>query len=313
MGKLKTSDSKGLSKAQTAKLRRENRTDEERHVILEADCLHHQQAKERETEEHHAARLQKDALGHQEKKQKGSPDQRTVRLQRKALAQQQAKKGKLKNIMLPDYRKMLSIIKKRDKEKVQNNVLLDFRNILLLITKPGKVKMKNMVLLDCTEMPLLINKPGNGENEEHHTVRFQRDAAKNQNKSEQIVPDFGTTIEDFKDPSKLDFTNFELSAETAVVLWHLNRGLLHFSLEDVGSKKNHISRLFSGIDNEVLTENDLNRGLLHFSLEDIGLKKNHISRLFSGIDSKVLTENELMDFHQWCMWISLSWKRRSMF
>jgi hypothetical protein len=129
MGKLKTSDSKGLSKAQTAKLRRENRTDEERHVILEADCLHHQQAKERETEEHHAARLQKDALGHQEKKQKGSPDQRTVRLQRKALAQQQAKKGKLKNIMLPDYRKMLSIIKKRDKEKVQNNVLLDFRNM----------------------------------------------------------------------------------------------------------------------------------------------------------------------------------------
>jgi hypothetical protein len=93
----------------------------------------------------------------------------------------------------------------------------------------------------------------------------------------------------------------------------LNRGLLHFSLEDIGSNKNHISRLFSGIDNEVLTENDLNRGLLHFSLEDIGLKKNHISRLFSGIDSKVLTENELMDFHQWCMWISLSWKSRSMF
>jgi hypothetical protein len=78
----------------------------------------------------------------------------------------------------------------------------------------------------------------------HQHVRYQ-------NKLEKIVPDFGTTLADLKDPSKLDFTNFELSAETAVVLWHLNRGLLHFSLEDIDSKENNLSKLFSEIEAKI--------------------------------------------------------------
>ena len=58
-------------------------------------------------------------------------------------------------------------------------------------------------------------------------------------KSKKIIPTFNTTIEELKDTNRLDFSNFEQNIEAAIVLWHLNRGILHLNpLCDLNDQRN---------------------------------------------------------------------------
>jgi len=57
------------------------------------------------------------------------------------------------------------------------------------------------------------------------------------------------------DPSKLNFKCFEQNPETAVLLWHLNRGVLQFALNGVETEEGR-QLLINQVQNEVQTEEE---------------------------------------------------------
>ena len=63
-------------------------------------------------------------------------------------------------------------------------------------------------------------------------------------KDEKTIPDFSTEINELLDPGNLNFTTFESNIETAVVLYHLNRGIIQYhSLSNDINDKNTIIKL----------------------------------------------------------------------
>ena len=71
-----------------------------------------------------------------------------------------------------------------------------------------------------------------------------------------IVPNLNTTTKDLICASKLDFCNFKQDPEVALILYHLNRGVLH--LKPLGDLKdeNVKSDLVHNIEKEMLTDEE---------------------------------------------------------
>ena len=65
-----------------------------------------------------------------------------------------------------------------------------------------------------------------------------------------VIPDFSTSLEVLRKPDCLDFEHFERNVETAAVLFHLNRGVLHLQAEDEEA-------LGREIEEEILTDSEL--------------------------------------------------------
>ena len=72
---------------------------------------------------------------------------------------------------------------------------------------------------------------------------MEKEKSEQRSKNKKIVLDFDTTIENLLNPNILDFSNFETNIETAVIMYHLNRGFLQYhSLntnlnDDINKKK----------------------------------------------------------------------------
>ena len=99
----------------------------------------------------------------------------------------------------------------------------------------------------------------NEDQDEADARRLKRNNYDEEKKSNcsSFMPTFNTSIEDLRDPSKLDFGSFEQNPETAAVLWHLNRGILQFPMDKTWSKE-VVEDMTKSIRNKKLTSEDVN-------------------------------------------------------
>ena len=67
-----------------------------------------------------------------------------------------------------------------------------------------------------------------------------------------MIPDLKTPIGELEDYKNLDFRTFEQKAETALILYHLNRGVLHLNpTYDLNIDDNRKDLMFQ-IENEIM-------------------------------------------------------------
>ena len=78
--------------------------------------------------------------------------------------------------------------------------------------------------------------------EELQRTNARRREQHHERQEEKIAPTFDTPIDDLRDPSRLNFGSFETNAETATVLFHLNRGILQYNFDDINELKKEIKR-----------------------------------------------------------------------
>ncbi len=91
----------------------------------------------------------------------------------------------------------------------------------------------------------------------------QQIQARSEQQEEKITADFSTSIVQLKDPSKLNFSSFEQNVETALVLFHLNRGGLQYSLEEIGMPEGN-EKIRKEIQNELLEEAEIEEKVKRF-------------------------------------------------
>ena len=71
-----------------------------------------------------------------------------------------------------------------------------------------------------------------------------------------VIPDFRTPEVLLRDASRLEFKSFEQNPETAAVLWHLNRGVIRFSLDDLSCQSN-LDAVCREVEDELLQPDEM--------------------------------------------------------
>ena len=99
-----------------------------------------------------------------------------------------------------------------------------------------------------------------------------------------FIPDFSTSIDDLRKTELLDFSKFEDNIETAIVLYHLNRGVLHYSQDP--------TEMVADIKKEMLTDTQR-----YNMLQEYKISRNAMGPIMScgccGIKNQVCVEMPL--------------------